>query len=190
MNRLVLLVIAIVMFGGGAAAGQDRAPQPPAQPAAQPSSPAPVSQKGMAPTARLQVVLSRFNGDKRVANQPYVVVTVANGSRKVLRVGAEVPIGSGAGAGTKENPGYKSVGTNIRADVTLFDDGRYLVNVNVESSSPYADAQEKAGRPAFRNFNLDGSAYLKDGQTAEIATATDSITGEVIKMEVTVTAVK
>ena len=186
MNRLVCVVIAIVVSASGAAAGQDRAQQP-AQPAAQPG-PAPV--KGMAPTARLQVVLSRFNGDKRVANQPYVVVTVANGSRKLLRVGAEVPIGSGAGAGTKENPGYKSVGTNIRADVTLYDDGRYLVNVNVESSSPYADAQEKAGRPAFRNFNLDGAAYLKDGQTAEIATATDNITGEVIKMEVTVTSVK
>ena len=120
----------------------------------------------MAPTARLQVVLSRFNGDKRVASQPYVVVTVANGARKVLRVGAEVPI-AGVAAGTKESPSYKSVGTNIRAEVTLYDDGRYLVSVNVESSSPYADAQEKAGRPAFRNYSLDGMAYLKDGQTAE-----------------------
>jgi hypothetical protein len=186
MNRLVFFVIAILMSGSAAAAGQDRAQQP-TQPAAQPGSPAPV--KGMAPTVRLQVVLSRFNGDKRVANQPYVLVTVANGGRKVLRVGAEVPI-AGAAAGTKESPSYKSVGTNIRAEVTLYEDGRYLVNVNVESSSPYADPQEKAGRPAFRNYSLDGMAYLKDGQTAEIATATDSLTGEVIKMEVTVTAVK
>ena len=70
------------------------------------------------------------------------------------------------------------------------DDGRFLVGVNVESSSLYPDDQNQVGRPAFRNYRLDGMAYLKDGQTAEIATATDTLTGEVIKMEVTLTAVK
>ena len=50
--------------------------------------------------------------------------------------------------------------------------------------------RNRSGRPAFRNYSLDGMAYLKDGQTAEFATATDSLTGEVIKLEVTLTAVK
>ena len=48
----------------------------------------------------------------------------------------------------------------------------------------------KAGRPTFRNHRLEGMSYLRDEQTAEIATATDSLTGEVIKMEVTLTVVK
>jgi hypothetical protein len=60
--------------------------------------------------------------------------------------------------------------------------------VNAESSSPYPDDPKQPGRPAFRNYRLDGMAYLKDGQTAEIASATDALTGEVIRMEVTVTA--
>ena len=60
-------------------------------------------------------MLSRFNGDKRVANQPYVVVTVANGRPgKFSRVGAEVPDCRCRHAGAKESPSYKSVGTNIR----------------------------------------------------------------------------
>jgi type II secretory pathway component HofQ len=174
------------MFSAGAAAGLDRVSQQPAQATPQP---APAAPKGAAPTARLQVVLSRFNGDKRVANQPYVLLTVANGQPKVLRIGAEVPI-AGAAVGTKDSPSYKSIGTNIFAVVTLQDDGRYLVSVNVESSSPYPDDQKQAGRPAFRNYKLDGNTYLKDGQTAEVASATDSLTGEVIKMEVTLTTVK
>ncbi len=186
MNRVALVAV-IVMLGTAAAAGQDQASQQTAQAAAKPAPVA--SPKSPAPTARLQVVLSRFNGDKRVANQPYVLLTVANGQPKVLRIGAELPI-AGVAVGTKDSPSYKSIGTNIFAVVTLQDDGRYLVSVNVESSSPYPDDQKQAGRPAFRNYKLDGNSYLKDGQTAEIASATDSLTGEVIKMEVTLTTVK
>jgi hypothetical protein len=185
MNRVALVAI-VVMLGTAAAAGQDQTSQPTPQAA---PKPAPVTPpKPAAPTARLQVVLSRFNGDKRIANQPYVLVTVANGRPKVLRIGAEVPVAFGTGA--KDNPSYKSIGTNIVAEVTLQDDGRFLVGVNVESSSLYPDDQNQVGRPAFRNYRLDGMAYLKDGQSAEIATATDSLTGEVIKMEVTLAVVK
>ena len=185
MNRLVLLVAVIVTFSAGASAALDGVSQQPPQPAA--LAPPVAPPKAPAPTARLQVVLSRFNGDKRVSNQPYVLVTLANGRPKALRIGAEVPI-AGVAAGTKDSPSYKSIGTNILAEVTLQDDGRYLVSVSAESSSPYGD--DKAGRPTFRNHRLEGMSYLRDGQTAEIATATDTLTGEVIKMEVTLTVVK
>jgi hypothetical protein len=180
----VLVVTLMLAFVTGALAGQDRGGQPPApqQPAA--ARPEPVR---AAPAVRLQVVLSRFNGDKRISNQPYMLVTAANGRPKALRIGAEVPIVPGS---TKEGAGYKSIGTNIVAEVTVQDDGRFLANVNVESSSPYPEDQKQLGRPAFRNYRLDGIAYLRDGQTAEIATVTDALTGEVVKMEVTLTVVK
>jgi hypothetical protein len=186
MNRVLPLVTLMLTLVAHGAAGQAQSP-----PAAPPPQPAATRSEPVRPAApvRLQVVLSRFNGDKRVAYQPYGLTTVANGRPKILRIGAEVPIG-GASAGTKENPGYKSVGTNIVAEVTANEDGRFLVSVSAESSSPYPDDQKQAGRPAFRNHRLEGMAYLKDGQTAEIATATDSLTGEVIKMEVTLDSVK
>lgn len=34
----------------------------------------------------MQIVVSRYNGDKRVATQPYELVTVANGQRKAIRI--------------------------------------------------------------------------------------------------------
>jgi hypothetical protein len=187
MSRLILLVAVIVTFSAGAAAALDRVSQQPPQPAA--LAPPVAPPKAPAPTARLQVVLSRFNGDKRVSNQPYGLVTVANGRPKTLRIGAEVPV-AGVAAGTKDSPSFKAIGTNIIAEVTLQDDGRYLVSVIAESSSPYPDDPKQAGRPAFRNHRLEGMSYLRDGQTAEIASATDGLTGEVIKMEVTLTVVK
>ena len=187
MSRLVLLVAVIATFSAGAAAALDGVSQQPPQPVALVPPVAPP--KAPAPSARLQVVLSRFNGDKRVSNQPYVLVTVANGRPKSLRIGAEVPV-AGVAAGTKDSPSFKAIGTNILAEVTFQDDGRYLVSVTAESSSPYADDSKQAGRPAFRNHRLEGTSYLRDGQTAEIASATDSLTGEVVKMEVTLTVVK
>jgi hypothetical protein len=185
MSRVFLLAAVIVTFSAGAAVALDRVSQQPPQPAA--LAPPVAPPKAPAPTVRLQVTLSRFSGEKRVANQPYVLVTLANGRPKALRIGAEVPIAGGA-AGTKDSSSYKAIGTNILAEVTLQDDGRYLVSVSAESSSPYGD--DKAGRPTFRNHRLEGVTYLRDGQTAEIATATDSLTGEILKMEVTLTVVK
>jgi hypothetical protein len=164
------------------AAAQGQTDPPAGQPTAAPA-------KGMAPTARVQIVVSRHSGEKKVASHPYVLVTVANGVRKVLRTGAEVPI-AGPMPADKGGTPYKSIGTEIQCELTLYDDGRFLVSVFINSSSLYPDDQKQGGRPAFRNYTLNGMAYLKDGQTAEIATATDSLTGEVIKAEVTVSVVK
>src|SRR5262245_17259841 len=134
MNRVVPVVAIMLTIGAGGVAGQ--AQSQPAPPAPQPAAARPESVQ--ARPVRLQVVLSRFNGDKRVAHQPYGLSTVANGRPKILRIGAEVPIASGA-APTKDSPSpsYKSVGTNIVAEVTANEDGRYLVSVVAESSSPY-----------------------------------------------------
>jgi hypothetical protein len=181
-TRKVSSVIALLLLMTVGLAGQST--QPPAQPSA---GPAPV--KGWVPTARVQIVLSRYNGEKKVASQPYVLVTVANGNRKVLRTGAEVPV-AGPIAPDKSGTPYKSIGTEVHCELTLYDDGRYLVSVNVNASSLYPDDSKLAARATFRNYSLSGMAYLKDGQSAEIATATDGLTGEVIKAEVTVNAVK
>ena len=142
------------------------------------------------PSGRVQIVVSRYNGDKRVATQPYELVTVANGSRKSIRIGAEVPVDGGVPTDKGGTSPYKSIGTNIFCDLAYQEDGRFLISLNISSSSLYPDDKKAGGRPAFRTYMLEGMAYLKDGQTAEIATATDSLTGEVIKAEVTVRTIK
>ena len=151
--------------------------------------PAAAAVKPMPPTARVQVVVSRYSGDKRVASQPYELITVANGTRKSLRIGAEVPVASDMPADKASTP-YKSIGTNVFCDLSYQEDGRFLLSLNISSSTLYPDDKKQGSRPAFRTYMLEGMTYLKDGQTAEIATATDTVTGEVIKAEVSVRVIK
>ena len=143
-----------------------------------------------APSGRVQIVVSRYNGDKRVATQPYELVTVANGQRKAIRIGAEVPVDGWVTNDKGASTPYKNIGTNIICDLSWQEDGRFLVSLHITSSSLYPDDKKPGARPTFRTYMLEGMAYLKDGQTAEIATATDGLTGEVIKAEVTVRTIK
>jgi hypothetical protein len=42
----------------------------------------------------------------------------------------------------------------------------------------------------LRTFNTEATLYLRDGQTAQYAMATDPVTGEVLKVDVTLTVIK
>jgi hypothetical protein len=44
--------------------------------------------------------------------------------------------------------------------------------------------------PTFRSFRSSNVVVLKDGQSTEFAAATDKISGEVVKVDVTLTVVK
>jgi hypothetical protein len=178
-RRLVVLFLLTVVPTIGAAQ------QP--TPAAGDSTPAATTEP---PTVRLQVVLARYADKKLVASEPYELLLVANGQRKSLRTGAEVPIADGAAGGKENSGGYKSIGTNITVDVGQQSDGRFRTSLIVSSSSVYPAEQKQPDRSAFRTYLLNGEAFLREGVRTEIATATDSLTGEVIKAEVTVTTVK
>jgi hypothetical protein len=43
------------------------------------------------------------------------------------------------------------------------------------------------GSPSFRSFRAINSMVLKDGQTAQFTTATDKVTGETVRIDVTLT---
>jgi hypothetical protein len=76
------------------------------------------------------------------------------------------------------------------------EEGRYSVTVSVNDSSIVAsDVTAKAtGRPgdlmAFRTFNSRNTLVFRDGQTLQFTMATDKITGEVIKVDVTLSVVR
>ena len=44
--------------------------------------------------------------------------------------------------------------------------------------------------PSFRNFNSSFTALLRDGQTMQYTSATDPVSGEVMKIDVTVAVMK
>jgi hypothetical protein len=78
---------------------------------------------------------------------------------------------------------------------TPLNDGRFQVSLTIEDSSVYADARETGmlstnGAPVFRTFRSTNTLVLRDGQSRQVTTATDRVSGEVIRAEVTLTVVK
>ena len=47
-----------------------------------------------------------------------------------------------------------------------------------------------ADMPSFRSFNSSFSALMREGQTTQYTSATDPVTGEVMKIDVTVNVMK
>jgi type II secretory pathway component GspD/PulD (secretin) len=176
-------IVALIAVFGGIASAQEKADAP---------KPSPVPLK-------LQVVISRFDADKKISSMPYMM-SVNAGRQATLRIGTSVPIASttftpAAAGAPSTSPltsyNYRDVGTNIDARTTSADDGRYAVELSVEDSSvedrPIANA---AQMPALRSFRFSNSFMLKDGQTAQFITAVDKVTGVVTKVDVTLTVVK
>ena len=157
---------------------------------------------------KVTVVLSRYQGEKRVSSMPYVMGVTAGatapGPKTTLRMGTDVPVVmtvfGGDGKTTPQSSyNYRNVGTNI--DCTAWGDeaatGLFQVSLTITDSSIGLDAAKRAGAqgvvpdvPSFRNFNSAFTALLRDGQTMQYTSATDPVTGEVMKIDVTVAVMK
>jgi hypothetical protein len=190
-------------------AAQDK-PAPPTQekPAAATSSqsrPPAADTSRVAVPLKVTVVLSRYRGEKRISSLPYTLGVTANGNKTTLRMGVDVPVtttvfGGGDGKNTPMSSyNYRSVGTNI--DCTAFSSsaspGVFDLTITISDSSIGLDTTEKpektgivANVPSFRNFNSSFSILLRDGQTTQYTSATDPVTGEVTKVDVTLNVLK
>jgi hypothetical protein len=179
-----------------------------AAPAAQERAPATRPTPSLTPL-KLQVVLTRYNGDRKVSSMPYsFAVNATKGSREQpvqIRMGVELPIPQTTKEGTVFS--YRPVGTNIDCWVMATDDGRFNVNLGVQDSSVQNDEAQRrnqateratgippppviAAQPMFRSFNSNFSVLLKDGETTQYVSATDPVSGEVLKIDVTLNVVK
>lgn len=153
----------------------------------------------------IQIVISRFQGEKKVSSLPYALAVNAN-DREVsrLRMGANVPVPSmvapkGNPTGlTGPMPGpvsYRDIGTNIDCTARTIADGRFHVFITVEDSSVYTNIQDKTtptvgDMPVFRSFRSTNTLVLRDGQSRQFTAATDRVSGEVVRIEVTLKVAK
>jgi hypothetical protein len=65
------------------------------------------------------------------------------------------------------------------------------VGISVDDSSVYGD--EQAGipkNPSFRSFRTVNSMVLRNGETFQFTAATDKVTGETVRVDVTLTVLK
>ena len=201
------LVFAVALASTALAAAQDRPPAPPA------------AAKAPAPDMplKIQVVISRYQGERKISSLPYTLSVTGGGGgamdravtgpsfvgRANLRMGAKIPIAmttftpraaDGKAAPQVDSFQYQDVGTNIDCQVWALDDGRFRVEITLDDSSVYPDDKDipggVKGNPSFRSFRANDAMVLKDGATAQFTTATDKVSGETVRVDVTLTVVK
>jgi len=157
---------------------------------------------------KVQIVFTEFEGDKKVKSLPYALYINALDAPELkpgwvkLRVGSRVPIYTG---GTKENMTYLDVGTNIDARSAYAGEGRLLLYLRIERSwveggvsVPVAKSDSSASEtssghfqePIVRQLVSEFDLKLREGQSVESTTATDPISGKVLKVDVSFTIVK
>ncbi len=153
-------------------------------------------------TLRVQLMISRFQGEKKAGSLPYAFTVSAGGSRIRMRMGVDTPVpvfGMQPGPGMPNHAiatsyQYKNVGTNIDCWARDLGDGRYQLSMTVENSSTLGSEREdepSSGRPPlFRRFETSLDPVLRDGQTIQTVASTDPVTGEVVKIDVTMNVVK
>jgi hypothetical protein len=182
-------------------AGVARAQQPAAPTAAAPAATAPSAPPKEQPVLKVQVVISRYQGDKKISSQPYTLSVTPNARAASIRMGLQVAVLSSPlvpAADGKMPPAainYKDVGTSIDCSARSLDDGRFRLELTIDDSSLAPDDQSPPasvkGIPQFRSFRIAGeTAVLRDGQTTQLTTAAEKMTGEVAKVDVTLNVVK
>ncbi len=206
------------------AAAQQRAtpppppPPPPAVPAAPtaPAPPPPPPQPAPDSTRRfgqglngmgwrVDIALSRFQGEKAVSRLPFHLV-LSGDQRSSLRVGSDVPTGSMRSTTTQQGVTTAElvmtyIGTQIDASISAVNsDGRLSLWVNLDHRA-LASVPREVARPvvpgevrvpdfAVRSFSATNSMIVREGIPSQFVVGSDSITGETVRAEVTVTTVK
>ena len=202
MTRMIRLLIvgALILAAGGGIYAQESQPASANQPAAR--------QARAKVQAKLTLVFSRYQGEKKLSSVPYVVPFTANDIPTSIRMGTRIPVVSTVfGAATAGGPAsvpqssytYQNVGTEIDCIATTMEDGAFLVNLTITDSSVYypdkaesaaAAASASTGAPAFRNFSAKFAAVLRDGQTTQYVAATDPVSGQVVRIDATLNLLK
>ena len=169
-----------------------------AQPAVQqpsPSQPPPVSvtpppppgtSVGEAVNLSVEVAISRYQEDELVSRLPYVLSFTSGGDRSSLSLDANVPLMEG-------RMSHRPVGTRIDAFARRADDYRYAVTVEIEESSILGDGETSMeairapGAPVLSSFASINTLVLRDGQSHRYTAAADRVTGENVRVDVTLT---
>jgi hypothetical protein len=195
---------ALLLFAVPAAKGQDKPANE--RPAAEVIVP-----------AKLQIVLTEYDGTKKVSSMPYsmpLVLATRSSQWSTLRMGVRVPVNTTTSKTGENSLTYVDVGTNIdvsdidyRLNNVVAPPGRFSVEIKIDRSSLYVPSRDKDGHidggkdwtsgepppgnePMIRQFRGDVTLLLRDGQESEATVATDPLTGRVLKVEATLNVLK
>jgi len=158
---------------------------------------------------KLTIVLSKYQGDKKVSSLPFELTVRTDSNKASIRMGTRVPLPDfGAPNPAAADPAkpaprigpfvMRDVFTNIDCTASNLDSGRFAVTLTIEDSSIYEDSERTGSAGASkvssvsgtRTFRTTNALVLRDGQSTEFTAAVDKMNGDVIKASVTLTVVK
>jgi hypothetical protein len=192
MRQLVAVATCVVLSAGSASA-QDptvAAPQPGARP---------VQQRPAIVPLDVQVVIGKYQGDKRISSVPYILAVNANSSQAQLNIGSEVavpvtnfvPIGTDdKGKPPMRSFNYRNIGTSISASAQSVDADRFELDLSIDETGVGTNAVDGNDLPTFKTFKTRNKLLLRSGQSRMFTAATDRVSGETVRIEVTLTVVK
>jgi hypothetical protein len=194
LHALGVFVFALALQSDARA--QDPAPAAAPKPVVEKPAAAPA--KGVIIPVKLQFVISKYQGEKKISSVPYVLSVNIGGPRAGLRMGAQVPYATTQVSDGVKTPSYSYRDVGVGIDVSnqmLLDSGLYKIDVVIEdtsisSSNQVQGAPSISAVPVFRTFRANNSVMLREGQVTQLTTAADPISGDVMRVDVTLTVVK
>jgi hypothetical protein len=149
---------------------------------------------------QVTIVFNEFDGSKRVSSLPYQMACNAapHMDKSSLRLGLRVPIAIGSSGTEKTNTqySYQDVGTDIDCWASAAPEGGFLIGLGLKRNVVYPPTQSSKpmewqpgaplpSQPIFGGFEANvRNLLLRDGESVQAATATDPVSGDVWKIEV------
>lgn len=138
---------------------------------------------------KVQVVLSKYSGGKLISSLPYELTLASDNTRAGIRMGAQVPVRQNNADSAPRLFNYQRVGTNIDGQARPLDSGRYALTLTIEDTS-VVPGDATATPPTLRDYRSTNGLILRDGQSTQFTAASDKVTGEELRAQVTLTVVK
>jgi hypothetical protein len=137
---------------------------------------------------RVQFLETRQKGEAPPAKTPVCTLILhADGPKARVFVGSQVPMTTHS-AGTATTT-FRNAGLDVEVAVTSVGEGRYRLDARLERGSPLPPGTAAAdANPILRALRGESRITLREGETIPLASAADSVTGEMIRIDVVVAA--
>ena len=156
----------------------------------------PTGAKRVGTPVKVDVVIGRYQGEKKLSSMPYALLVSADDRPTFVRFGLQLPIQTMAN--NNLTIAFRDSGTTLDCAAETQDDGRFKVSLQVEQLAAFSgfDRKSLAGSSALANvplqsmFKASNVMLLRDGQRVEWVAATDPTNGETLKIDVSLSVAK
>lgn len=141
---------------------------------------------------KLTVVLSRVNGEKKIANLPFVLLVTPKEGPTTVTMSSQVgfPTTTINEGKTVTGYQYQNIGTSMNAQATDLDGGLFSISLSINDQQMLNDGAVKEAPGRRQDFSSSTKLLLRDGGTIQYNAATDKATGDVVKVDVTLNVIK